>query len=404
MPSPRLSRRLVVWVGLVLVVVYALWIGGPYLRSIVVRDAAVSTWIHVAAAPIDGLVADPLPIGARVGADGRLLTIRNPRADTSAVERARAELARANERLASTTRTVGEIDALAAARAARAARYASLFKHNLDVKIGGMTDYVAVSQRRLALERNEARRRTSLLTDGVEAPSGAEAATARVDELELTIVDMQTGLDRAKLHRRAADAGLFFLDDGSDGGSEQRSLEDTRVALDRARADLAVARREVDGAQQVLAAAQRLFDDSHAVSLTAPEGAIVWSHTLSTGAAVRIGATVATWIDCRIVLVDAPVSDVELSLLRPGAPAEVVLEGERDARSGTILLMRGAAATLGPNDLAAVAKGRDAGEGQVLITLPPAPDDAGACPVGRAAFVHFPDVTVLDIVRARLRW
>ena len=32
------SRRMVVWLGLVLVFLYGLWIGGPYLRSIVVRD------------------------------------------------------------------------------------------------------------------------------------------------------------------------------------------------------------------------------------------------------------------------------------------------------------------------------------------------------------------------------
>jgi hypothetical protein len=33
-----------------------------------------------------------------------------------------------------------------------------------------------------------------------------------------------------------------------------------------------------------------------------------------------------------------------------------------------------------------------------------APEDVAACPVGRAAFVDFPDVSVLDIARARLRW
>ncbi|HEX9368885.1 MAG TPA: hypothetical protein VF921_19800, partial [Vicinamibacterales bacterium] len=99
-----------------------------------------------------------------------------------------------------------------------------------------------------------------------------------------------------------------------------------------------------------------------------------------------------------------PVSDVELSLLRPGLPAEVVLEGERRARHGRVLLIRGAAATLGPRDLAALAKGRRPGLGQALVTLDPTPADVQACPIGRAAFVHFPDVTVLDIVRARLRW
>ncbi len=81
-----------------------------------------------------------------------------------------------------------------------------------------------------------------------------------------------------------------------------------------------------------------------------------------------------------------------------------MLEGERRARHGRVLLIRGAAATLGPRDLAALAKGRRPGLGQALVTLDPTPADVQACPIGRAAFVHFPDVTVLDIVRARLRW
>jgi multidrug resistance efflux pump len=402
-PTFGLSRRVIVWLGLLPLVFYALWIGGPYLRSIVVRDAAVTTWINAAASPIDGVITQALHVGDRVGADGRIFTVTNPRADTTAVARARADLDRARERLASMARVVGDIESLAAARAGRAARYASLFKNNLDVKIGGMGDYVELSRRQLELERKEAARRARLLKDGLETPTGAEAQLGRVAELERNVVDMDTGRNRAALHRGAADAGLFFLDDGSDGGAEQRGLEETRLALDRARSDLAVARRDVEGAQQVLAAAERLFDQTQTASVAAPEGAIVWKHSFGAAAHVTTGTTVAEWIDCRNLLVDAPVSDVELALLRTGGPADVVFEGERRARRGTIVLMRGAAGVLGNADLAAVAKGRT-GEGQVLVTLTPTPDDAQTCPVGRAAFVDFPDVSVLDIARARMRW
>ncbi len=49
MQSVGVSRRLIVWVGLLFLIAYSLWMGGPYLRSIVVRDAAVTTWLQVAA-------------------------------------------------------------------------------------------------------------------------------------------------------------------------------------------------------------------------------------------------------------------------------------------------------------------------------------------------------------------
>jgi hypothetical protein len=114
MPTVGPSRRLVAWAGFVVLILYALWIGGPYLRSIVVRDAAVTSWLHAATTPIDGVVARPLRIGARVGADGRILSVENPRADSVALARARADLERARDRAVSLTRIVHEIEALAA--------------------------------------------------------------------------------------------------------------------------------------------------------------------------------------------------------------------------------------------------------------------------------------------------
>ena len=102
-----------------------------------------------------------------------------------------------------------------------------------------------------------------------------------------------------------------------------------------------------------------------------------------------------------MLLVDVPVSDIEVALLRPGMMAEVVLEGERNPRQAT-LLVRGSAGTLGLDDLAALAKGRSAGRGQVLLRLGSTPEDIATCPIGLSAFVDFPQVTLIDMLRARL--
>jgi hypothetical protein len=72
-------------------------------------------------------------------------------------------------------------------------------------------------------------------------------------------------------------------------------------------------------------------------------------------------------------------------------------------RRGTVILTRGAAATVGRADLAAIAKGREAGVGQALIKLDAFPADIAACPIGQAAYVDFPDIGVIDVLRARLR-
>ena len=100
--------------------------------------------------------------------------------------------------------------------------------------------------------------------------------------------------------------------------------------------------------------------------------------------------------------VDVPISDLEASLLRPGMPADVAVEGEDDWRSATLLFTRGAAATLTADDLAAVAKGRHPGVAQAILKLDAIESDAESCPVSRAAFVDFPGVGTLDLVRARI--
>ena len=56
-PRPRRRpRRWPYLLGIALFLAYAAWILGPYLRSILIRDAAVTTWSHLATTPIDGTV------------------------------------------------------------------------------------------------------------------------------------------------------------------------------------------------------------------------------------------------------------------------------------------------------------------------------------------------------------
>jgi HlyD family secretion protein len=138
-------------------------------------------------------------------------------------------------------------------------------------------------------------------------------------------------------------------------------------------------------------------------SVRAPPGSIVWSVYVGSGAAVQAGTPVAEWLDCSVLMIDVPVSDAEASLITPGMDAEVVLEGESLTRKASVLRTRGSASTLGRHDLVALAKGRHEGVAQVLLEFPSKPVEFEECPVGRAAYVDFPDIDLIDIIRARLR-
>jgi multidrug resistance efflux pump len=398
------SRRLVVVLGLAGLLIYIGWIGGPYLRSIIVRDAAVTTWINITASPIAGYVdAHPLYPGARVGEDGRIAIIEDPLADATSLARARAELEAASGRVAALNALVGGLRRLVDARSVQAAAYAAAFDQDLDARIAAATTNLTFIRQRLGLERAQADRLAKLLVSGHTSQSAADAASALVTDHQRALVGIQSDLDRAKLRRAAADHGVFLLEDDTDGAQAQRELDSARLELGRSEADLAAAKSAVPADEAVVTAALAAYQRARATPILAPPGAMLWSLISAPGSAVQAGSPIAAWINCRMMLVDVPVSDVELALLRKGAEADVVLEGEHQTRHGSVVLTRGAAATIGADDLAALAKGRSRGVGQVLVSLEPTPEDVAACPIGAAAHVDFPSVGLIDILIARLR-
>ena len=391
-------------IGLVGLLAYVGWIGGPYLRSVILRDAAVTSWINPTTSPIAGYIEPHLLYaGDRVGADGVIAVIVDPLADRSALARAEADLARAQERDKALEQLVTVRESTVEARQALAKDYAAAFKHDLDLRITAAAAGLSLMKQRLGLQRLQAGRLAQLAVKGNGSLAAADAETQQVAELEKTVATLQSDFDRSTQRRSMAEEGTFLLDDGTDAAVAARSLEEARLALNQAKLDFALAQVDVDLARKILGAAQSGYDKARSASVAAPPGALVWSEIIAPGSAVQPGSPVASWIDCGVLMVDAPISDVELALLPKGARADVVLEGETKVRHGTVILTRGAAATVGRADLAAIAKGREAGVGQALIKLDASPADIAACPIGQAAYVDFPDIGLIDVLRARLR-
>lgn len=398
------SPRLVAGLGFAAVLAYIVWIGGPYLRSIIVRDAAVTTWINIVRAPIDGyLDANPLRPGDRVGRDGRIASMDNPLADATPLAEARAAHDAAIVRLQSRRDLVAQLERVVEDRTRLASDYADMFRRQLAAKIDGSRKIIAFLSSRLELERGQADRMAKLAKSGAGSQSGADAAMGLFIEHQRIMTETETALAQELVRLDAAAQGVFLLDDGSEGATAQRSLETARLELERARGDLAVAQVEAGATQDVADATSDIHRRLRTAMVSAPPDAMVWSLIEAPGDGVRAGTPVGSWIDCRILLVDVPVSDVEVALLKVGTGADVVLEGERTTHHGTVLLLRGSAATLGADDLAAIAKGRHAGVGQAIVGLPADPAEIAACPIGHAAHVDFPDIGLIQVILARLR-
>jgi multidrug efflux pump subunit AcrA (membrane-fusion protein) len=398
------SPRTVALVAIFAVMVYAIWIGGPYLRSIAVRDAAVTTWITTVYSPIAGRIDDdPLHAGERAGPDRRIAGITNERLSQVDLVRAQAELDRANATLAALTSRVAALEAMESRHASIARTFAESFVADLDAEIASLRPLTRHIRDALALERIEAERQASMRDTGASSKSAADLAAIAAIDRERLLTETEAKLLRAEQRRTAADNGVFILFDGTDAGVAQRRHDETAAALERARAEHAEMVAKIQALRAVRDATAMSYETARTATIEAPEGAMVWSLIAGPAVEVQPGTAIATWIDCSVLLVDAPISDLEAALLVPGALAEVTFEGESRVRTGSVLFTRGGAATIASSDLAAVAKGREPGTGQALIALTPDADDIAQCRIGDAAFVDFPGIGVIDMVRARLR-
>jgi len=160
----RLNRqRSAGLIALAALIIYIGWIGGPYLRSVILRDAAVTSWINPAPAPIVGYVGPrPLYPGERVGAEGRIAVIEDPLADRSALARAEADVKRAEQRLKAAEQLVLLRQSTVDARTTVAHAYAETFTQDLDTRIKAASGSLSVTTDRLALERRQSDRLAKL--------------------------------------------------------------------------------------------------------------------------------------------------------------------------------------------------------------------------------------------------
>lgn len=400
---PR-RRRWPYIVGILGFLAYAAWILGPYIRSIVVRDAAVTSWSHVATTPIDGTIEFiPRPASGVVGPDGVIASVHDDHASRKAVEQAEADLERNAARIAELETQIEEINELDADRQQVKAVYAKTFRDQLDVKITTLAERVEIAKSLLEVVTQIAERKNALMEKGVGSPNDADEAKLRVHQAAVDLANLEADLAFAKVRREAADRGVFADDTGDDPGWAQGERMELKLERKLTRLQLIDAKAERAYYEARLASEQADLERQSAAIVPAPEGSIVWSERVSSGAVVLAGQAVAEWIDCAVLLVDVPISDVEAALLKIGDPATVLLEGESDERPAQVIQLRGAASTLDRNDLIALAKGRGEGDAQALLKLGAAGAAFETCPVGRAAFVDFPNLGLIDVILARLR-
>ena len=398
-----LSSRQIKLAALAALVIYAVVMLWPYLAATLVRGSAVTAWTNIATAPIPGRTPAQLPkVGSIVGADGVILELVNDRLDPGMVPRAAAALAAARARARATAGYLDGVQEIDRDRRELMKLYAAQFRNTLDADIADREVRLGILRTKVAAATLLAERTRAVADRGLRSGDYRDDAQMRLAEAEAEPALDRMALAEVKRRRAAADSGVFTLPDGSSPNWAYEERQEAKTEVKRARLaaeEAASAEREAELALEAVRANVALQGRA---MVTAPPGATIRSLTVGAGSSVVTGTTVAQWIDCNQLFIDAPVSDAALPLIPLGSAADVVVEGEGRWRKAHVTNIRGAAATIGAGDLAAVAKGRNRGDGQVLLKLDAVREDYSICPVGLAAYVHFPTAGVLAVMLARL--
>jgi len=144
--SRRRRRHRILALGLLAFLAYAAWMLGPYLRSVVVRDAAITAWSNTVASPIQGTIEFmPRNLNGLVGDDSIVAYVRNDHASREAVEQARVRRDFAMARVEELRAYLDDIVALDGERQALKAHYAEMFRDQLDARIVHLERRIAIT-------------------------------------------------------------------------------------------------------------------------------------------------------------------------------------------------------------------------------------------------------------------
>lgn len=380
------------------------WRAGPYVHSVLVRDAAVTTWSNLATAPIDGTIRFvSRSLDSAIGADGLIAVVDNEHLSHADYDRARNAVTLKQSELRHLEAYRAELEALDTERGDIKSVYAEQFRNQLDTSIANLSAELDTAKAQLAVLQTIASRTTELARTGTVAQSDADEARLRVSALEVKLTSMEAALKAARTRRAAADHGIFLTGAGADPNWVFDWRIDLKVAKKSSRLDIENARAELADAKASMVAAEKDLQRRSRARVTVPSGSMVWSRQVASGSTVKAGQPVAEWIDCSVLLVDVPIHDVELALITKGMAANVLLDGETEPVTGTVLMTRGSASMLRRTDLVAIPEGRHEGSAEVVIDISKYRDSFASCPVSRAASVSFPAIGILDIAAAWLR-
>ncbi len=231
-----------------------------------------------------------------------------------------------------------------------------------------------------------------------------QAETAvRIAARQVQSFDEQIAISQAEA-KSAQDGISIEANSGNDVAYSDQRADEIRVRLVELDRTINGLIAETAEARQRLDAEMRTTERERVAMVKVPSDGMVWRLGTALGERVAVGDMLAQIVDCKTAVLAVAVVQEQLPEIDLKAEASFRLAGEQTFRTGHILAITGEEAVRADGNLAAMLATSNRPIGSVLVSVPPSPDVAGSCLVGRSAHVLLPAISEnwLDWVRRRL--
>jgi hypothetical protein len=262
---------------------------GPYLRSVILRDASVTTWLRAALAPIDGRIATELPaIGSRIGPDGHVATIHNQLLlhESRTVEDTRDRMISSQSRIAEAKEYMADLEQLDLARIVERDRHVEVFHDQLETEIANLRGEMAINAERIEVLTRIEERNQALVDRGTGSVAAYDEAVLRLAEMKLHQAQLEATLDYTLLRDRSAEDGVYITPDGGAPDWVRQGELELRLELRRTRHELHSAESALAEAKKDLVIERQTLEGLGRAPVTAPPGSVVFSVVAVPAAAV----------------------------------------------------------------------------------------------------------------------
>lgn len=367
---------------------YAVWSAQGFVVS---DNAVVSAYLTSLRAPIEGYVSDrPMPVGAEIRGGDILATMTNPLVDNEHL----TDLEDREKRLAQEgAAIIRERDVLEATRRdllqrAEEHRRAMLARLSGEVTSAQMTLEAKLAESEQA--KREYHRKAELAHSGTASAADLDRSQYAAEALDRQVRSLAGQLVSMQAQVTAADHGILTEDGGNDVPYSVQRADEVRLRiadLDRA---LETAREDAEEAKSRAVSERQRIAMLRSATLAAPSAGMLWKVGASNGERIGTGDTAAELVDCGSEFLVAAVPQKAYSNIVLGGEARFRLSGETAERTGKIISIIGDTSLVGDRNLAAVPVDQHQPTVMVRIAVPPSPNTAVGCLVGRTARVLLP--------------